>query len=164
MGPRTVVILRHAEKPSDEADPDLSPAGRKRAAMLAQALPKQFSPINSLFAAARSRNSNRSVETITPLANALGLEIDDRFADHEYAALAGILLNEEQYLGSCIIICWHHAHIPDLAVELGVDRLDIENAPGISNGRWDESVFDRLWILSFEGDAVQFSTETEDAV
>ena len=41
-GPRQVVLLRHAEKAADPRNPDLSPAGLKRADMLATAIPQMF--------------------------------------------------------------------------------------------------------------------------
>jgi broad specificity phosphatase PhoE len=39
MAPNQIVILRHAEKPEDQRDPDLSPAGEERAKMLATLIP-----------------------------------------------------------------------------------------------------------------------------
>ena len=39
MAPRSVFLMRHAEKPDDPEDPDLAPAGVERAKHLANWLP-----------------------------------------------------------------------------------------------------------------------------
>jgi hypothetical protein len=42
MAPRQIMVLRHAEKPSDDTDPNLSLAGELRAKMLASLIPQRF--------------------------------------------------------------------------------------------------------------------------
>src|SRR5271155_4746794 len=92
--PATILIIRHAEK-LDKGESELFPDGVDRAGLL----PKAIYPGGSLptpqviFAAAQSAHSNRSVQTITPLAQALHLSIDDRFSDNDYKALAAELLS-----------------------------------------------------------------------
>ena len=77
QGPRTVLIIRHAEKPGDagsdddddaaaNANPDLSTRGRERAAALAYHLPDRFGRPDFTIATRRSDKSDRPVETITP--------------------------------------------------------------------------------------------------
>ena len=68
MAPRQLVILRHAEKPDDPRDPDLSPEGDARAQMLATLIPRRFPNPDRLFCAARSRHSNHPYDTLAPLA------------------------------------------------------------------------------------------------
>jgi hypothetical protein len=80
------------------------------------------------------------VETITPLAKALGLKINNTFANEEYAELARHVLGKPEYAGKTLLICWHHGNIPALAHALGV-----ENAPS----PWPETQFDRVWRITF---------------
>jgi len=151
MTPRQIVILRHAEKPEDPRDPDLSPAGERRASMLATLIPQRFPNPDFLFAAARSNNSNRPAETIAPLAGSLGLKLNADIADQDFEVLAADLLNQPKYNGKLIIVCWHHGHIPGLALSLGVTQVNLTNAPGMIGLGWDPEVFDRFWVLGFDG-------------
>jgi broad specificity phosphatase PhoE len=80
MWPKTVYIIRHAEKPEDPHDPNLSPQGIERAQALAKNFEKLFGKLDCLFAAETSAASARSVETIDPLAQAIHLEIDSGVA------------------------------------------------------------------------------------
>ena len=118
--PATILIIRHAEK-LNNGDTDLSSTGAQRAELLPQAFsgarPELPSP-QVIFAAAESARSNRSVQTVTPLAEALHLSVDDRFNNGDYAALAKELLSGE-YAGKIVLIAWHRGKIPELAFALG---------------------------------------------
>jgi len=138
--PATILIIRHAEK-LDNGESDLSPAGFDRAGLL----PKAFYPGGSLptpqviFAAAQSAHSNRSVQTITPLAQALHLSIDDRFSDNDYKALAAELLSGK-YAGKVVLIAWHHGNIPQLAAALGATP---------PYNPWPAEQYDRIWRIDY---------------
>jgi broad specificity phosphatase PhoE len=67
-----IFIIRHGEKPEGKGDPHLSAAGWDRAWKLASK-PEGIGPPTHVFAAAASPEGNRPVETISPLASALGL-------------------------------------------------------------------------------------------
>jgi hypothetical protein len=152
--PRCVVLLRHAEKPGDAAvdleqdGPHLSPHGRARAAALAFHLPETLGRPDVLFAAATSKHSNRPLETITPLAERLGLAVHAKDPDHDFAALAAKILGDEQMSGKLVVVCWHHGKLPQLAAALGV-----VNPPN----PWPPAVFDRFWRIDFGGDGVRFT-------
>jgi hypothetical protein len=144
--PSQVLITRHGEKPGDpSADsaadgPGLSTQGYERAASLAFYVPTTFGKPDALFATQASSNSNRPVETITPLANALGLTINDSYADDDYPALATEVLTNPQYADKLVLICWHHGKIPDLTSALG----------GVPpTGHWKSHVFDRVWQIDY---------------
>jgi len=157
--PAIVFIIRHAEKPQDEKDPNLTPQGFKRA----QALPWLFlqQPGSSnlprlprpavLFAAAPSKHSNRPIETITPLAQALKLRINTSYEDRETTPIANEILSGK-YAGKVVLVSWHHGEIPHLAKALGVD-----DAPK----KWDDTVFDQVWMLEWVDGKPQFSTIPE---
>ena len=114
MAPVKILIMRHAEKPGDQADPNLAPEGQDRAKALVTWYPETFGPPDFIFAAAISKHSERPVQTVQPLADALGLELYTPYADENYAALAEALLSERKFDGGTILICWHHGHIPGL--------------------------------------------------
>jgi phosphohistidine phosphatase SixA len=161
MAPRQIVILRHAEKPDDPREPDLSPEGDARAQMLASLIPRRFPNPDWLFCAARSRHSNRPYDTLAPLAQVLRMALDERYADDGYAELAADLLQKPRYTDKLIVICWHHGHIPDLALSLGVAQAALAAAPGIVGLGSDPTVFDRFWILDFSNGRISFSSVLE---
>jgi len=145
--PAIVFIIRHAEKPMDDKNPDLAPQGFKRAA----ALPYLFLPVpgssaaprlpkpDALFASEAAKHSNRPVETITPLAQALHLQINHDYADRETAAVAKQVLSGK-YAGKVVLICWHHGEIPHLAEAFGVVHPPTP---------WNDTVFDQIWKIQW---------------
>ena len=65
MSPNVILVMRHAEKPTDDHDPHLSPPGKERAEKLATYIPDTFGKPDFVFAAAvstqgRSRRSSLS--------------------------------------------------------------------------------------------------------
>jgi hypothetical protein len=104
-----------------------------------------------LFAAAPSKHSNRPIETITPLSQALKLRINTSYEDRETTPVANEILSGK-YAGKVVLISWHHGEIPHLAKALGAD-----DAPK----RWDDTVFDQVWMLEWVDGKPQFSTIPE---
>jgi hypothetical protein len=165
MAPNRIVILRHGEKPGnpaapdDPADPNLSPAGVARANMLATLIPSRFGNLNFLVAAENSNKSHRPVETLQPLANKLEFQADEfiqTYQNDSYPVLASDLLVRQKYSGALIIVCWHHGNIPQLALKLGATATQLATPPEMSSGKWNPLVFDRFWVLEFEGGTVVF--------
>jgi hypothetical protein len=144
-----IVMIRHAEKPDSDSDPNLAVAGQERA----QAYTVYFQnyPINGatlkfdfLFACTDSSKSDRPVETITPLANAINLPINQNYADKDFKELADEIRHNPQYDQKNILICWHHGEILDLAKHL----LHGTVLPVSSNWpkhKWPGAVFG--WVL-----------------
>ena len=99
----------------------------------------QFSTPNYIFATKKSKNSNRPVETVTPLATALNLPLNDGCADNDadIRKMTGAILNDHP--GKIILVCWHHGKIPDIAQALGIPKPP----------KWDGKVFDRVWQITF---------------
>ena len=140
--PKAILIIRHAEKPADDTDTGLSPEGKKRAESLPD-LFKKTDPLPTpdfIIATKASKHSNRPVETVTPLAKALKLEIDSRFVNDDYTKLTEEVYTKPKYEGKTVLICWHHGNIPELATVLG--------ATGVPD-KWKDHVFDRVWVLTF---------------
>lgn len=118
-GPARLLVLRHAEKTGDRSDRGLSPAGHERAARLVPYVLETFGRPDFLIAAKSSVRSRRPVETIEPLAAALGLEIRSRFDDGETDALVAALRDKRPYRGRFGVVSWRHSDLPRLAAALG---------------------------------------------
>jgi phosphohistidine phosphatase SixA len=141
MAPSLLLLIRHAEKPSDSKDPDLSAAGFERAHKLAQYIPEKFGTVDFLFASAISKHSARPYETLKPLSKKIGIPIDATYADQDYEPLVSELLSDPRYAGKQAVVAWHHGYLPSLAKALGAPNSTYPNP-------WDPSVFDL--ILKFE--------------
>jgi hypothetical protein len=142
--PATILLIRHAEKPASGVD--LAPVGYARAKMLPELFGGMAAPHNLprpsfLFATHVSKNSNRPMETITPLGEALGLSISHDVDDKDYATLAKELLSGK-YAGKVVLVAWHHGSLPGFAKALGaVPPYD----------PWPETQFDRVWRIDYKG-------------
>lgn len=146
QAPATILLIRHAEKLTD-GRMDLSPVGFERAKVLpllfgrAGAVAGHILPTpDFLFATRVSKKSNRPVETITPLADALKLPISSEIDDKDFATLAKELLSG-RYAGKVVLMAWHHGSLPGLARALGaVPPYD----------PWPETQFDRVWRVDYK--------------
>ena len=146
--PKQILIIRHAEKTGLKTDAHLNPRGYQRAAALVRLFPATLETPEALFAARRTPSSNRPVETVTPLANALHLKIDGRFGEDQYAALAKAVLSRVAYRGKTVLVCWHHRQIPALAAALGVKRPP---------SPWPDQQFDRVWKIQYANGTAAFA-------
>jgi broad specificity phosphatase PhoE len=138
--PTQIVLLRHAEKPDDKTDPDLSTKGQQRAAALAIAIPARFGAMDELFATKASKDSNRPVETLTPLSQRLQLRIRSKWKMKEVADLAAQILSGK-FDGENLVVCWHHETLPELAA-----ALRVRGGPA----SWSDGVFDRFWVITYD--------------
>jgi phosphohistidine phosphatase SixA len=150
-GPIEVMIIRHGEEPKD--GPHLNDEGRARAKALITMFSNPMARPTSLFAAKSSQQSERSVETLTPLSKALGLRIDTRFDDSEYKKLANTVLHSARHAGGHVLICWHRETMTELAAALGV-----QNPP-----QWPSSQYDHLWRIKYaKGKKVTLTDELQN--
>ena len=154
-GPKTVYIIRHAEKPDGEKDPHLSPRGQERAKALVKAFPKDFAAPDVIIATAVSKQSERPIETVTPLAEKLHLKLETDYADNQVEELAHAVLTDHAYAGKDVLICWHHGQIPHLAKALGAKDVP---------DKWPADVFDRVWVLKFDGGEAGFEDRPQRAM
>jgi hypothetical protein len=141
--PKTILLIRHAEKP--ESGIDLAPAGFERAKVLAKLFDGSAAPHNLprpdfLFATHVSKNSNRPVETITPLSTALNELISHDIADKDFAALVTELMSGK-YAGKVVLVAWHHGSLPGLARALGATP---------PYDPWPDTQFDRVWRIDYK--------------
>lgn len=108
-----------------------------------QGSPPRFAAPDFLFATQASDNSNRPVETITPLSIALQVPINANHPNGDFANVAQDILTNSKYTGKIVLVCWHHSTIPNLATALGIK----------SPPPWDGYVFDRIWQITYTNGA-----------
>jgi phosphohistidine phosphatase SixA len=142
--PKFVLVMRHAEKPDDPRDPNLSREGLARAEKLATYIPQSFGAPDFIISAAVSKHSARPYETVEPLAKRTGKPIDATIADQDYGVLADNLLAGGDYSAKQGLVCWHHGHIPAFLHELGAKQGDYPNP-------WNPQVFNLILKVDFIG-------------
>jgi hypothetical protein len=158
--PRYLLVIRHAEKPADDSDPNLTSRGAARAAALPSLFlipptfptkPAPFPTPDFLFATKKSPKSNRPVETVQPLAKALGdMPIHQKHADNKFQAVVDDIFGDAKYASKAVLICWHHGKIPDLAQAIAAKAKNGDKLKGQIPKRWDGTVFDRVWQFTFD--------------
>jgi hypothetical protein len=136
-GPRRILLMRHAEKTGDAKDIYLSKEGTKRADQLVDFIPRTFGKPDFIFAAARSKRSIRSIETVKPLAAAFGLPVRHEVEDKNFEDLVSDVFSNTAYRGKTIVICWHHGKLPDIAALLGAPE-------GTYPDPWPQDVFNLI--------------------
>lgn len=132
--PRTVVLVRHAEKVDASADPALSEAGRARAERLAALL--AHARVERIFVSPFVRTQ----ATVAPLAEALRLTPEViPAAGHD----AIVTACEAAPPGSVTLVCTHSNVLPKLAKALGVapTRLD-------PKGHVPETEYGRVYVIT----------------
>jgi hypothetical protein len=146
--PAQVLIIRHGEKPPENAKSvDLNAQGKERADALPNLFkasttrPSPFPTPDFIFATKNTKHSFRPLETVMPLAKKLNQPINANYADEEYAKLADEILKNPKYAGKTALISWHHGMIPQLAEKL--------HATGMPE-HWKGTVFDRVWQITYD--------------
>lgn len=131
----TVIVVRHAEKASNERDPVLSDKGQVRAELLAHMFGQ--TPIDAIF----TTQYLRTRETAEPLAAARNLKAIALDATDSYIAELAARIRES-HRGDTIVIVGHSNTVPPILAALGV-----ANPAAIR----DEE-YDHLYILTIRGD------------
>jgi broad specificity phosphatase PhoE len=141
--PAEVLIIRHAEKPDN--GPHLSPIGQQRAQALVGFFTSNPSVLEhgtpvAIYAAKPEKHdgSLRPMETIAPLAQELGLEVNSDFSKDEFKDLANEILDSAAFEGKTVLISWVHDTIPQLAHAFGIKPKPSD---------WPNESFDRVWKL-----------------
>lgn len=146
LATRHILVMRHAEKPADAADPNLSPAGYARAKRLATYIPDTFGKPGVIIAAANSAKSLRPDETVMPLAQRCGLSVQMPYPDDQFADAANLMRTGAGYEDQPLIVCcWHHEKIPKLMHALGC-------AKGSYPDPWDGTVFNLILKVGIHAD------------
>jgi hypothetical protein len=137
---QTILLIRHAEKPRSGGPAgidgngaidahSLTPVGWQRAGawmeMFAPSLPGAAPALprpDVIFASRRTATENgigsksrRTVQTVQPLADKLGLAVDQRFTEGEETELVAALLASP----GTILVSWQHEKLPLIARQIG---------------------------------------------
>jgi broad specificity phosphatase PhoE len=166
-GPRPdlVMVIRHGEKPDDshsgvdangnEDDSSLTEIGWERARRLVDLFDPAQGPSRSglarpvaIYAAGANDDGEgaRTRETVTPLADQLGLTVNTSFGKGEEKELV------EHALGQAgpTLISWQHGEIPTIA----------EAFPGVTPtppSEWPDDRFDVVWTFTRTADGWHFA-------
>ena len=155
-----IMLIRHAEKPAKDSAPfgvtlkgdrskeSLEVRGWQRAG----ALSHLFAPLDGhfqypsldrpqfLYASKqlKRRGSRRPIETILPLAEKLGIEIN---SDYKRSDFDDMLDDVFRHKG-VVLICWQREYIPQIASHI------------LNNNRaapdWPEDRFDMVWVFDLQ--------------
>jgi 2,3-bisphosphoglycerate-dependent phosphoglycerate mutase len=133
-GVSTIIITRHAEKENGGSDPDLSAAGKARAAQLA-ALLKDV-PVTKLL----STPYKRTRQTLEPIATTRGLTIDPYDAS-KLQGLQELAKTLKESKDQTIVIAGHSNSAPELVNLLLNDQ---------KYSQLSEDDFSKIWLLTLQ--------------
>src|SRR5262249_1830559 len=158
--PRQILIIRHAEKPKKAGDVHLSEQGKQRADQLIgpfTASPRRRGPVpqpDFIFATHDTDNSSRPKETVTPLADKLGVPVNTDFYNKEgksgIRGLSDRLWTRKKYAGKTVLVCWHHGTMPDLALELLRRAANAKAVLKAVPQKFPDRRFDLVWQITFD--------------
>jgi len=157
--PLQILIIRHGEKDGGNG---LSTLGFERAQKLVSFFETDPQatvdgiPV-AIFAMAQNGldGSIRPIQTVTPLAEALGLTVQTPFVRDDYPSLVKSILSNPSLNGKKILICWEHKVIPAMAAAFGVKPQPAD---------WDDSDFDTVYEINYSGDQVSSFKEFQENV
>jgi hypothetical protein len=162
-----IMLIRHAEKPAKDSAPfgvtrkgerskeSLQIRGWQRAGGLTNLLAPAdghfqhaaLAKPQFLFASKplRRRGSRRPIETITPLANKLAIQINSDFARSDFDDMV-----EEVFLcKGVVLISWQREYIPQIASHiLGNEKLVPQD--------WPEDRFDVIWVFDLDRKSAKY--------
>lgn len=131
--PTTVIVVRHAEKVSEDSDAVLSEAGWKRAAELLRVT--EHAGVSALFASQYAR----AQQTLEPISDSRGLEIQVHDAGDSPGLARRILAD---HAGQVVIVSGHSNTVPAIVAALGAaEPAAIED--------WD---YDDLFVVTIGAD------------
>ncbi len=160
--PAQVIFIRHAEKPENGSE--LSEKGWKRAEALvwffqtSPAVTQHGTPYAIYAAAPKNEDSSiRSIQTVTPLANALNKKINTEFTRGQTHKIAVDIMENPAYTGKMVLVCWQHTNITEIVRELAEYNGTATDAQVSLPAAWPDQSFDRAWILDlYRGKVVSF--------
>lgn len=163
-----IMLLRHAEKPAKDSTPyGVTLNGKRNKESLevrgwqrAGALTGLFAPAQKHFQHAslarpqflfaskplKHKGSRRPIETITPLAEKLAIEINTDFQRADFESM----LEEVFSSRGVVLICWQREYIPQIASHiLGYRRIVPVD--------WPEDRFDMVWVFDLDRGLTRYS-------
>ena len=171
----TIVLIRHGEKPTEEAHGQLDCEGLNRALALPAVLAHYGHPkaIYAANPAAQTAEGNispwaarysyvRPLATIEPYAIQLGMPVDAQIAATDIHGLERELLKPD-YANALIVVAWEHL----AARRFAESMLETFNETKGAVPHWLNSDYDTIYVFRLTSDAqglrhLQFSTDSEN--
>ena len=143
----TILIIRHAEKPS--SGHKLSALGEERAEKYigyfkTYSIGQNAVHFDAFFAAKDSKQSHRPRLTIDPLRKSLLKSLNTDFKNENFADLV-VELKGADFAGKTVLVCWHHGEIPDMLRAFGANPKVL-----LPHGQWPDDVFG--WLVELHLD------------
>jgi len=145
---KIVYLIRHGEKLNDKVT-NLSLKGEARASCLINIFGNNGtlpSP-NKIYAQnpTEKKQSTRPKDTVIPLSDHLGLQLDLSYTSGKVKKLASDIMTIPNEV---VLVSWSNDKIPEIAEQLG-----IANPPD-----WDSKVFDDIWVLTDGNTVIENNT------
>jgi len=161
-----IMLIRHAEKPAKDFVPygvtrkgerdkeSLQVRGWQRAGALIGLFAPPSGQVNSslarpqfLYASKplRRRGSRRPFQTLIPLGEKLGIEINTNFPRFAFEKM----LEEIYSCKGAVLICWQREYIPAIALKILDDRR-------IAPADWPEDCYDMVWVFDLHRSSGQY--------
>ena len=167
MPARCIVLLRHAEKPTGDGrakgvdargeadDNELSVRGWQRAGALAcffAADRGELGVPDALFAGAPTREhpSRRSISTLEPLAQRLGLALETSFQRGCEPTLAHAAAQRD----GLVLVAWDHRGLCSIANAL-------MDSSQLTPQSWPDGCFDRFWVFHRQGTGWRYEEQAQ---
>ena len=162
-----VMVIRHGEKPSNPPPYGITPDGGRdkecltvRGWQRAGALACYFAPTAGglqdsalakpqfLYASkpVKRRGSQRSIQTLMPLAEKLGIKINSKYSRDEQKEMLEDALSCE----GVVLICWQHEYIPAIANRILGDTTTAPQS-------WPEGRYDMVWVFDLDSESDQYN-------
>jgi hypothetical protein len=171
---RKIMIIRHGEKPRSPGAPfgvqeDGAPGasagsnmllvrGWMRAGGIAALFgrdplgdPALARPAHLFTCKAEAEGSHRPHDTLVPLSRKIGVEIDDRYGQDEYEAMAEDAMTRQ----GVVLVCWEHKRIRRIC-----KHLPRHGGPP-NDFHWPGDRFDVIFVFDLDGGAYRFSQTPE---
>lgn len=131
--PKEIILIRHADK-LDQTDPGpfLSPQGVMRAELFSKYYLGMYPEPDYIITTAQTHYSFRELQTVIPLVTYYAVLqpqggqpvlLNNKYKhEKNFSGLKKLytdLLNDYKFSGKTVLICWHHAEIPQLLYGLG---------------------------------------------
>ncbi len=165
----TLVFVRHAEKPENVDNGQLTCQGENRAESLADVLLTKYGKPDYLFAATPDKKTDnngvdywylRALATLEPTAVAAGVTVDLNYDKDSIDDLEKEL-ESAKYASSRVFIAWEHTQLDTLVSNIVHDNGGTSLVPA-----WPDSDYDSIFIVtltrSSTGTVVTFDHDQED--
>jgi hypothetical protein len=166
LSSQVIMMIRHAEKPHHADSPyGITPDGEydrhsltvtgwiRAGALVGLFAPARGEPPTGLYrpdtvygSAYEDGHSKRSVQTVTPLAARLGMDVIRRYTSGDEARLA----KELSARPGATMVSWNHEAIPKIAQYLG----EVTPTPP---AHWPRDRYDIVWTFTRNGDGWRFA-------